>query len=89
MKCCVLLALGLTAEIHVFSLFGGGGENRTLTKSLQSSQAPITSHPPVYTNYAECKLMCLKMAPQVRFERTTNWLTANYSTTELLGNYSV
>ena len=30
--------------------YGGGGENRTPTKSLQSSQAPITSHPHIETH---------------------------------------
>ena len=38
------------------------------------------------TLYTECKAFLVILAPQRGLEPRTNWLTANYSTTELLGN---
>jgi hypothetical protein len=38
--------------------------------------------------YTKCKAFLVVLAPQRGLEPRTNWLTANYSTTELLGNKS-
>lgn len=44
------LKIYYTDQTELIRVYGGGGENRTPTKSLQSFQAPITSHPHIETH---------------------------------------
>ena len=39
------------SQVAMGYIFGAGGENRTLTSSLGSSQATITSRPLMFENY--------------------------------------